>query len=681
MNFAQPIRSEFGHLPRNAWEIPPAVSLVLLAVLTVGLYANSLHAPFVFDDHYLFTRFEGTRSIEGALKAPPARRIGLLSFALNYEAHGFWLPGYHGVNIAIHFLAGVALYLVVRRTIHQINSPFLQGAAGGWVALFSAAAWLAHPLQTSSVTYVIQRFESLMGMFIFASLYALSRANVASWTRFAWCLLSVALGGLAIFTKEVAIVLPVIALAFDRIYLANSWRVVLRQRAGLHAAFAALALWAVYLSRVLLDPESKLSAGFGVPGITPWQYLRSQPGILLHYLRLSFWPDYLCLDYTWPVANAPGEIYPAGLFILLLLGTSLWALWRFPRVGFLGFAFFVMLAPTSSFIPLLDLAFEHRMYVPLASIVILVSLGVIFVQQRWLRQVSYSQGMVIGGVLAIIAVLGGRSIARNYDYASAIQMWKSVVAARPDSARARLMLAANLTDQGLLEEAEQHLKRAIVLSPGFSEAYVSLGAIRLRQGEIQEAERLTRVGLLNKRTIPVANLNLGRLRERQERLSEAMNHFRLAVEADSAYLAGWKSLGALAEKMNQDLEALKALKRIMEIDPLAADAEPRLIMLMAKSKDPRVSDVPSALEMAVKLNKERSGRDRWALVALGTAQWSNGDYDKARESLAVALKCPGDSESRRCIQELKLVLADSRTSLGKPLDSESSGAHSSGMVR
>ena len=166
---------------------------------------------------------------------------------------------------------------------------------------------------------------------------------------------------------------PILVLLYDRIYLAGSFRQLARQRWGLYAGLAAT--WGVLATSIqaaLFTTETW--AGFGLRGLSPWQYLRSQPGVLLHYLQLSFWPRSLCLDYCWPVASWPEAIGP-GLVVLLLLGLTLLALWRWPRLGFLGAWFFVILAPTSSILPINDLAFEHRMYLSLAAVVLLAVLG------------------------------------------------------------------------------------------------------------------------------------------------------------------------------------------------------------------------------------------------------------------------------------------------------------------
>lgn len=628
-------------------------AFVLLTILATLAYSNSLSAPFVFDDHFIITRSQGMRSLDSALEAQTSRRFGFVSFALNYEAHGLWLPGYHLVNVAIHLVAACFLYLLVKQVLLNCsNMPVWQGSSGK-LALLSASIWLVHPLQTASVTYVIQRFESLMGMFLLASLYTLLRAHTTQRNVWLWQVLSVAAYLAAVFTKEVALVFPFVALAFDRVFLAGTWRAVWLKRGLVHGSLLGLAGAALYMSRSLLDPHSGLSAGLGVKTISCWEYLRTQPEVLLHYLRLCIWPDQLCLDYAWPVATSPWRIYPLGLVILGLLGLTVWSLWRFPRVGFLGLAFFVLLAPTSSFVPLLDLAFEHRMYLPLACVVVFTVLAGASVLEKWAAHIPQNRGLRWGVSIALLVVLSARTVSRNEDYRDATRMWRTVVAANPNSYRAHLMLGASLTAAGLLEEAEQHFRHSIRLKPTILEAWINLGHIRVRQGRWDEAEYYIRHGLLDKRTVPLAKLNLANLEEKRERISNAFALYREAATSDPALLKAWVEYARLAERLENDREAVLALRHLWELDPLLPDVPSRLAIILAKSKDPDVRDPASAIRIAESKCRQTRRTDRLALEALAISQWANGDGRAALGSLDQALGCSGNAASRQRIINLR----------------------------
>jgi Flp pilus assembly protein TadD len=655
-------------VPASLARYRPALIVGVLTLLTAIAYANSLRTPFVFDDEYQFKHSTGMQSLAGAWAAPPARRMGFLTFALNYELHGLWLPGYHAANIAIHAAGAVTLFLLTRALLKQPASGERWRSQADGLAAIIAAIWAVHPLQTAAVTYIIQRYESQMGLFILVSLYALLGTLTASRWRYAWMAASLLASIGAIFTKEVAIVFPLVALAFDRVYLSSSWRALGTRRGLLHGANFAVAGWAVYLSRVLLDPTSGVSAGFGVKSVSPWEYLRSQPQVLLHYLRLTFWPDQLCLDYAWPIAQSPWSIYPAGAVILGLLALTVWGLWRAPRLGFLGLAFFVILAPTSSFVPLLDLAFEHRIYLPLASLVVLVVLGAAWLLQsnRWTSRWQEGAWLRVGWSAAVLVVvsLAVRTGFRNADYASPIRIWQTVAAASPWNHRAHVALAIHLTSAGRIAEAEEHLRTAIELNPSFAEAYINLGTIRMRQNRFEEAEVELKRGLQQSNTAPLAYYNLGVLRDLQDRFDEAFEFYQLAVQANPSYLKAWGQFAKSAERVGRDQAARDAYRKLLELDPRSRTASLGLIHLLARSDDASVRDPAEALQRAEQLNHAARGRDRLALEALAAAQASHGDAVAAIQSLTTALQRPGDSASATRIRRTRdqLSLANSSDS-------------------
>ncbi|MFO0869570.1 MAG: tetratricopeptide repeat protein [Pirellulales bacterium] len=621
----------------------------MLAVLAALAYGNSLDAPFMLDDQYLFSRDPSMRSLAAAWATPPSRRLGFLSFALNYQGHGFWLPGYHLTNIAIHLVAAVALFGLARGTLARLAGRVRLPQSPDLLAAAIAALWLVHPLQTASVTYVIQRFESLMGMLCLFGLYALMK-SAARGRRWGWQALSLLAIMAAGHTKEIAVVFPVVAAAYDRIFLADSWRAVLRQRGLLHAGYGLVSGWIVYQSRVLFDPQVAASAGLGVNSLSPWEYLRSQAGVLLHYLKLSLWPDHLCLDYAWPVAREFREIYPAGLVILLLLGATLFALRRQPAWGFLGLSFFAILAPTSSFMPVLDLAFEHRMYLPLAAVVSLWVIGLAVGIGRWCADTRQAR-RVVGGLLALtLSALSARTVVRNADYTDGIRMWRSVVAANPRNSRAHFMLGVRLSAAGFLEEAEQRYEVALQLRPDLFEARIGIGNLRMREGRWTEAEVFFRQGLAHPRTVPLAHANLGRLREKQERPTQALFHYRQAVMADPRYQQAWEALATVAEQQGRTAEAADALRRVNAMDPLALAPAGRLVILLASTDDPRVRRIDEALTRAEQLVRQTGRGDRFALECLATAQAAAGQYEMAADTVAAALQLPGDSAGRQRLQ-------------------------------
>ncbi|MFM7074262.1 MAG: tetratricopeptide repeat protein [Planctomycetota bacterium] len=673
--------------PAPLWRVA-----AMFALVAAILYGNSLHTPFLLDDQFLHSREPSMRSPAAALASPWPRRLGMLTFALNYHWHGLWMPGYHAVNIAIHWLAAVMLFALLRGTLTR-GSPNDSTAtverSDLWAGLV-ALVWLIHPLQTGSVTYVIQRFESLMGCFVLVSLYAVMRAAAASvpladanadanaeatatatsessshwasefasrlsvtWRNAVWQAVAVGAAFAAAATKEVAVVLPLLALAYDRIYWANSWREVLRRRAPLYAGMILAGAAVVYHSSYALSGTAATSAGFNVPGLTWWHYLRSQPEVLLHYLWLAIWPSDLCFDYGWPVAMSPWHIYPAGLVIVGLLAATCWLMAKAPRIGFLGCAFFLLLAPTSSFMPLMDLAFEHRMYLPLAPVMAALALAIEWALARWLPCPARRRAALALGAAIVCSGLGTRTFLRNRDYADPLRMWESVVSANPAGNRGHLMFALQLTAIGRLEEAEKHYRLSLTLRKDLPEAHVGLGYVRMKQGKLDEAERFLRLGVEHPRTTHVAHYNLGKLRERQGRLRHALDHYQWSVAAQADYTQSWEALAVVAGKLGKRHLEIVALRRLVEIDPHTADPAIRLARLLATADESDGGAPPEALAMATRLLDRRDVDRRAALECLATAEWAMGRFAAAKVSAAEALRLPGDTLGRRRLEAIQ----------------------------
>ena len=367
---------------RSVWQrwLPPIV-IVLFAATA---YSNSLSGPFIFDDEPSIVENATIRrlsSIESVLN-PPAysltvvgRPIANLTLAINYAWGGLDVRGYHLVNLLVHILAGLALYGIVRRTLSLPTMSASLQASAEPLALTVAALWTVHPLQTESVTYIVQRTESLVGLFYLLTLYSVIRSAGAGSPRaeqlWGASAILACLCGMA--SKEVMVSAPLLAGLYDRIFLCRSFKEVWQRRWWIYVGMAGT--WILLGVLIVQSAGRGNSAGFGY-GMTPWEYLRTQFGWITHYLVLSVWPNPLVLDYGAATASSWKEIVPHALVVLALFIGTLVAFRRQPWLGFLGIWFFAILAPTSSIVPLFgQTAAEHRMYLPLAAVVTLIVVG------------------------------------------------------------------------------------------------------------------------------------------------------------------------------------------------------------------------------------------------------------------------------------------------------------------
>jgi tetratricopeptide (TPR) repeat protein len=268
------------------------------------------------------------------------------------------------------------------------------------------------------------------------------------------------------------------------------------------------------------------TVGFGL-GVGPGSYLLTQARAIALYLRLGLWPRPLVIDYGTALVPSLGAVWPQGLLVLALLGLTAWALVRRPALGFLGGAFFAILAPSSSFIPLVTQPIaEHRMYLPLAAVVVLAFAGL----QAWGGRRSLLLCPAAAGLLAFATA---RRVA---DYRAEVPLWQEALAVNPRNDRAWLDLGTLWSHRGRGEEAIACFRRALALDPGQADAHFDLAAECDRAGRLgeaipqyREAERLDPARPNAPYYLGLALARSGRLDEALEQLSRAA-----ALRPDSA---------------------------------------------------------------------------------------------------------------------------------------------------
>ena len=482
-------------LRASRWTIL-AAAIILLA--GAAAYLNSFSGAFVFDDFFCITENREIRHLWplGDVLFPPlnsaaagvaGRPVVNLSLAVNYALGGTNVWGYHAFNLAIHLLAALTLLGLVRRTLLLPVLCERFGSRATVLSLAVAILWTIHPLQTEAVTYVIQRAESLMGLCYLLTLYCVLRGATAKGAAF-WHVFGVVACLIGMATKEVMATAPLIVLLYDRTFLAGSFRAAWRARRGLYLALAAT--WGAIAWGLLATDFHGGSTGFAVKEFTWWSYLLTEPGVILHYLRLAIWPVGQCLDYNWPAAGAPAEIVLPGLLMAGLLSLTGWAIWKRPLMGFLGAWFFVILAPTSSFVPIQDAACEHRMYLCLAAVVT----GGVLAGDALLRMIEGSRlrrqiwARTLGfGLLAVTCIaLGTMTVARNNVYSSERSIWQNTLEQAPDNARAHSSLAIALASERQYDAAIAHFQKALDIKPVYA-VHNNLGTALAARGRVREA--------------------------------------------------------------------------------------------------------------------------------------------------------------------------------------------------
>ena len=565
--------------PRSAhpWYRSAVFLGLLLILATTLLYSNTLHGKFLYDDYgdildnpsirqlwplkdVFFGNLHGKQYLLN-------RPIPNLTFAINHAIGGLNPFSYHVTNILIHQLAGLSLFGIARRTfaLPEQRSRFPQ--AGLTLPLLMTVFWCLHPLQTESVSYMTQRYESLMGLFSLYALYAAIRsAEPGSW--WGWTVLSPLSCLLALGSKEVAVAVPVLILIYDRAFLSGTYREAWRRHRPLYLGL--LLAWTCFFFLQFQTAGRNRWAGFGLE-VPWWRYALSQPGVILHYLRLVLWPHPLILDYYWPPFTRFTQVLPALVVVAGLLGATAYALVRHPRLGFLGACFFLLLAPTSSFMPILDLAVEHRMYLPLAPVVaILLLLGHGIWQRLEQSAVLRPRALHLTALVLVssmTASLAAMTYLRNEDYRSPLDIWQDSAERVPWNPRAHYNYAHALDEAGFHEAAIQHYLTSIALAPQDPRGYNNVGVVYGQLGRLPESLANLRTAIRLNPSSAEYCVNLGVTLQLKGSLDNALVCFQQALDLDPTSVGAYNNIGFTLLLMHKPLQAVSALQKAISLQP------------------------------------------------------------------------------------------------------------------
>jgi len=706
--------------PEAAASVPSSRGRWLLTILPAALivaaalaaYHNSFGGPFLYDDLPSIVDNGTIRQLWPVrlVLSPPTsgetvsgRPLLNLSFALNYALGGRDVQGYHVANLAIHIAAALLLFGIVRRTF---LTPALRdrfGQAATLLALASALLWAVHPLQTESVTYIVQRAESLMGLFYLLTLYCFIRGAGAETVPFfvsqnptfpsavvgekgdcptrhwsgLWYAAAIVACLLGMATKEVMVTAPLVVLLYDRTFLAGSFTEALRRHWALYLGLAAtwgLLAYLVYSTGLIpRQPE------FGAPD--PWSYARTQPGVILHYFRLAFWPRPLCFEYGWAVARTLGEILPGAMAIATLLAATIWGLLGRRVWGFPGAWCLLILVPTSSILPLAQLAGEHRMYLSLAAVTVVALAGGYAFCDQWLpRPAAPGRGAVparwtapLLACAAVILALGYMTVQRNSVYRSSLATWQDTVDTRPASPVAHNNLGNVLVELDRTTEAVQHYREALRLKPDYAGAHYNLANLLETWGRSSEAIAQYQMALRLKPEYVCAHNNLGIALHAAGRSEEAIAHYREALRLNPDYPELHNNLATALTALGRTGEAIAQCQEALRLKPDDAVAYNNLGFALTRAG--KFKEAIGAYEQALRLKPDfpevhynlgialaKLARTEEAIAHYQQALRLKPNDAEARNNLAVALAQVGRTEEAiESLQEGLRMKCDSAT--------------------
>lgn len=612
------VGSVSGASPSTTWLL--AIALVAGTVLA---YWNSFAGVFLLDDRRSILAnptIERLWPLSGPLSPPASsatvsgRPIANLTFAFDRAIHGLDPRGYHIANLAIHIGAALALFGLVRRTLLMPRLRPCWEPVATPAAFFVAALWALHPVQTEAVTYIVQRVESLMGFFYLFTLYAYVRAATEPGTR--WSVAAVLSCALGMATKEVMVSAPLIALFYDRAFISGSVREAWRQHRNLLSGLAATWLLLGYLV-FSAGGNRGGSSGFGT-GIDPWDYWATQPRAIIHYLYLSIWPRPLVFEYGADWINSWTEIVPYAIGVVALVAATVVAFWRNRFWGFLGVWFFAVLAPTSVMPGVSQLTVEHRMYLPLVTVVA----AVVLLGYRRFGPRSFIAWPIVALCFA------GATIARNADYHSAVTLWEDTVAKRPNNPLAHDQLATALAAAGKSAEALVQHEAAVRLAPGVGAFHYTYAAALNQAGRKEDALREFAEAVRLSPELAEAQNDFAATLVEAGRGNEAVPHYQAALQRAPNNASFHYNLGAALLTVGDTHGAMTEFRAALRLNPNFALAHHDLGATLAQ-----LGNFAAALpefETAVRLNPaDLRARNNLAniLGALGKATEARAQFD------------------------------------------------------
>ena len=602
-----------GRPPENAWRLLPRVMMVAIGAVGVALYAWTVGFPMVFDDDmYMRTNvlFKDPRSftypfwfrefanLPASMKLDPdlatnfiMRPVAYATLHANYWFDGFNPKWFRAVNILIHALNSILVFMLVRRLM---GAPRRGAPARDATVLFvssvAALFFAAHPLATESVTYIVQRFTSQSTLFFLLTLWLYFRSLDASSSRSlaAWRAASVVSVLAGMLTKECVFTAPIVAVMLDG--LVN--RTPLRRAAW--RALPLLLCLPLIPALVILTATAQNGGVFAFSEATNivnsidqpvahTHYLLTEITVIAEYLRRLFWPTGLNLDPEWPLQTTlvSAPVLKSLAVIVGGLMAAAFICWKRPgdtraRLALASALWFLItIGPSSGIVPLPDLMADHRTYLPSIGIFVLVACALDFLRTS-LRPASpvTRWGVPALAAAAVIALCVATTL-RNDVWSTPVKLWADTVSKSPNKHRTWGNLGAAWSSAGKDDEAVKCFETALKIEPQFKHAIFNLSNALLRLGRPGESLEASQklISLENQTTQPEVAFTYAIGLASCGRNDEALNVLKRVVDAMPREPRFLKALGLVLLRSGQPAESLPYLRQAIALSKPDASLE------------------------------------------------------------------------------------------------------------
>lgn len=562
-------------------------ALVALCVWGFLLYSNTLRGPFLFDDEKFILKNPAIRQLgDPALWQDLSYRkrfVAFSSFALNYHVHGNDVAGYHAVNMAIHIFTALS---VVWFLLLLLKTPRLreENIAKHNYAIALLVGWLfvSHPIETEAVTYITQRFECLATLFYVLSLCLYLKGRMSSERPLqgtAFFMLSVVAAILGAFTKEIVFTLPAALVLIEWIFLKEPAPLSFLKEPGsfwkkpwIYSGIVLL-LMVLILFCLSINLRGVFSQHAEI-GITSGTYLLTEFRVILKYIGLLFLPvrqnvDY---DFAWSHGLLDGSTLASALVLLAIFLLAFRSIRRFPLVGFGVLWFFLTLSVTSSFVPLKDAIFEHRLYLPSIGFLIAFCAGLYYLIKNY--------RLFLLSMIGIILIFSSLTYRRNEVWTNALVFWQDAVSQSPRKSRPYVNLGVEYQRRGQPQKAIEAYQMALKFHQGLREPlaqlYNNLGSLYGEMKKYQEGIYFCRQAVELDPKNYQAQSNLGYAYALTGDYKNALLYGQNAVKMAPWFEEGWNNLGMTYGLMGEYQQAAMQFQEALKINPRYQEAAANL---------------------------------------------------------------------------------------------------------
>jgi len=596
------------------------ITLVLF-IAGITIYSNILLAPFFFDDEIYILSNAKLYDLANFLAVPWNRYLTYLTFAINRAIGGYNSFDFHLTNVVIHVFNSIWLYYLVLLTLKTplVKKGFEDMPIPAWsIACASAFLFLAHPAQTQAVSYVTQRFTSLAAFFYLSSVlcYARYRLDVGR-GKTVFYMLSLGLGICAQISKEISFTLPVTIILYEFVFFDGAEGLNIRKRLLRLVPFLFLFL----IIPFTFLSETSGAAGAGVAAsirkeqfmelttFSRYEYLVTQFRVIVTYLRLFIWPTGQRLVYDYPRYHSFFEpvVLASFAFISTLFGLSAYLLVRSGKRGngagmLFGFGvvwFFITLSIESSLIPIRDVIYEHRVYLPNAGLAVSASVAAYHLAVTYLKRPA-SGRVFAAALIAAVVALSVATYRRNNLWGNALEFWGDNYRKAPGNYMTGMNLGLAYYSLGEYEKSLEYLKSALKVEPDNVQVNINIGGALMQLKRLDEAEVYAKKAARTHPGLPYTHINLGVIAFVRGDYKKAAAMYRMALVLDPQNLLAGTNL-AIVYYHSKDYDgAIKQLETLLKIYSAQPDVHANLGKILLEEKG-RVEEAARHFREALRL--------------------------------------------------------------------------------